>query len=245
LTGGHAIGHALPMNDPTALDSAWRAALQGEFDSPYMAALNTFLATEHASGTRIFPENGTWFRALELTPLETVRVVILGQDPYHGEGQAHGLCFSVQPGVRTPPSLVNIYKELHADLGIARANHGFLEHWAKQGVLLLNSVLTVRMGAAASHQGRGWERFTDAVIRVVAASPDPVVFMLWGNYAQKKAAFIKDVSQGGRHLVLKSAHPSPLSAHNGFLGSRPFSKANTFLREHGRAPIDWALPPLD
>ena len=233
------------MNDPTALDSAWRAALQGEFDSPYMAALNTFLATEQASGTRIFPEDGTWFRALELTPLDTVRVVILGQDPYHGEGQAHGLCFSVQPGVRTPPSLVNIYKELHADLGIARANHGFLEHWAKQGVLLLNSVLTVRMGQAASHQGRGWERFTDAVIRVVAASPEPVVFMLWGNYAQKKATFIEDVSRGGRHLVLKSAHPSPLSAHNGFLGSRPFSKANAFLREHGRAPIDWALPPLD
>ena len=238
------IGHAPAMTDRIALNPAWLAALQGEFDSPYMAALKSFLATEKAAGARVFPRGGDWFRALDLTPPDAVRVVILGQDPYHGEGQAHGLCFSVRPGVRTPPSLVNIYKELDADLGIARAGHGFLEHWARQGVLLLNAVLTVRMGAAASHQGRGWERFTDAVIRLVAASPDPVVFMLWGNYAQKKAAFIKDVSQGGRHLVLKSAHPSPLSAHNGFLGSRPFSKANTFLREHGREPIYWALPAL-
>lgn len=230
------------MSDQITLDPAWLAALRGELDSPYMAALRCFLADEEAAGARVFPKSEDWFRALDLTPPEEVRVVILGQDPYHGEGQAHGLCFSVQPGVRTPPSLVNIYKELHADLGIVRADHGFLEHWAKQGVLLLNSVLTVRMGAAASHQGKGWERFTDAVIRVVAASPDPVVFMLWGNYAQKKAAFIDDVSRGGRHLVLKSAHPSPLSAHNGFLGSRPFSRANAFLREHGRAPIDWALP---
>ncbi|WP_267389427.1 uracil-DNA glycosylase [Sphingomonas sp. GC_Shp_3] len=230
------------MSDQITLHSAWLAALRGELDSPYMAALRCFLADEKAAGARVFPKSEDWFRALDLTPPEEVRVVILGQDPYHGEGQAHGLCFSVQPGVRTPPSLVNIYKELHADLGIVRADHGFLEHWAKQGVLLLNSVLTVRMGAAASHQGKGWERFTDAVIRVVAASPNPVVFMLWGNYAQKKAAFIDDVSRGGRHLVLKSAHPSPLSAHNGFLGSRPFSRANAFLREHGRAPIDWALP---
>jgi uracil-DNA glycosylase len=233
------------MTEPIALEPAWRTALQAEFDSPYMAALKAYLTAEKASSARVFPNGSAWFRALDLTPPDEVRVVILGQDPYHGEGQAHGLCFSVQPGVRIPPSLVNIYKELHADLGIERADHGFLEHWAKQGVLLLNSVLTVRMGAAASHQGRGWERFTDAVIRIVAASPKPTVFMLWGNYAQKKAAFIKDVSQGGRHLVLKSAHPSPLSAHNGFLGSRPFSKANAFLREHGREPIDWALPPLD
>jgi uracil-DNA glycosylase len=167
-----------------------------------------------------------------------VRVVILGQDPYHGEGQAHGLCFSVQPGVRTPPSLVNIYKEMQEDLGIPPARHGFLEHWAKQGVLLLNSVLTVEMGRAASHQGRGWERFTDAVIRAVNEQEKPVVFILWGSYAQKKAAFV----DRDRHLVLRSAHPSPLSAHNGFLGSRPFSKANAFLEQHGRQPIDWQLP---
>ncbi len=171
-----------------------------------------------------------------------MRTVILGQDPYHGPGQAHGLCFSVKPGVRTPPSLINIYKELDADLGIPPARHGYLEHWAQQGVLLLNSVLTVRMGEAASHQGRGWERFTDAVIRVIAARPQPVVFLLWGSYAQKKAAFVDDVSRGGRHLVLKAAHPSPLSAHNGFLGCRHFSKANAFLENQGQLPVDWKLP---
>jgi len=233
------------MSDRINLHPEWRAALQAEFDSPYMAELKDFLLAEKTAGARIFPKGAEWFRALDLTPPSAVRVVILGQDPYHGEGQAHGLCFSVKPGVRTPPSLVNIYKEMQADLGIAPARHGFLEHWAKQGVLLLNSVLTVRMGAAASHQGRGWERFTDAVIRTVAASPEPIVFLLWGAYAQKKAAFIEDVTRGGRHLVLRSAHPSPLSAHNGFFGSRPFSKANAFLRENGREPIDWALPAIN
>ncbi len=167
-----------------------------------------------------------------------MRVVILGQDPYHGEGQAHGLCFSVQPGTRVPPSLVNIYKELESDLGIPRARHGFLEHWARQGVLLLNAVLTVEMARAASHQKRGWEHFTDAVIRLVNEKSDPVVFMLWGAYAQRKAAFVDT----DRHLVLKAAHPSPLSAHNGFLGCRHFSKANAFLKERGQKPIDWALP---
>ena len=167
-----------------------------------------------------------------------MRVVILGQDPYHGEGQAHGLCFSVQPGVRIPPSLVNIYKEMQADLGIPPARHGFLEHWAKQGVLLLNSVLTVEMGRAASHQGQGWERFTDAVIRVVNEQEKPVVFILWGSYAQKKASFVDQ----RKHLVIRSPHPSPLSAHNGFFGSRPFSKANDFLVKHDRKPIAWELP---
>jgi uracil-DNA glycosylase len=226
------------------LHESWREPLSEEFASPYMAALRQFLVAEKAAGKRIFPKGNDWFRALDLTPLDQVRVVILGQDPYHGERQAHGLCFSVQPGVRPPPSLVNIYKELHADLGIARPGHGFLEHWAKQGVLLLNSVLTVEMGLAASHKDKGWERFTDAVIRLVAAKPEPVVFILWGSYAQKKAAFIQSVEQGGRHLVLKSAHPSPLSAHNGFLGSRPFSKANAFLEAQGQRPIDWALPDI-
>lgn len=224
------------------LDPAWLAALQGEFDSPYMAKLTRFLVAEKAAGVRVFPEPSTWFRALDLTRPPEVRVVIIGQDPYHGAGQAHGLSFSVQPGVATPPSLRNIYKELHADLGIAPAAHGNLEHWARQGVLLLNAVLTVRMGAAASHRRQGWERFTDAVVHAVADLPDPVVFMLWGNDAQEKAAFIDDVSHGGRHLVLKSAHPSPLSARRGFCGSRPFSKANAFLRDHGRAPVDWSLP---
>ncbi len=233
------------MSETTAevkLHESWRGPLAAEFASPYMAALKSFLVAEKAAGKRIFPKGGEWFRALDLTPLDRVRVVILGQDPYHGEGQAHGLCFSVRPGVRPPPSLVNIYKELNSDLGIAAPRHGFLEHWARQGVLLLNSVLTVQMGLAASHRDRGWEKFTDAVIRLVAAKPEPVVFMLWGSYAQKKAAFVDDVARGGRHLVLKAAHPSPLSAHNGFLGCRHFSRANAFLESRGLPPIDWALP---
>ena len=220
------------------IGESWKAPLAAEFSSPYMAELKAFLMEQRQEGRRIFPKGAEYFRALDLTPLDEVRVVILGQDPYHGEGQAHGLCFSVQPGVRTPPSLVNIYKEMQEDLGIPPARHGFLEHWAKQGVLLLNSVLTVEMGRAASHQGRGWERFTDAVIRAVNEQEKPVVFILWGSYAQKKAAFV----DRDRHLVLRSAHPSPLSAHNGFLGSRPFSKANAFLEQHGRQPIDWQLP---
>lgn len=227
------------------LQDSWRQVLAGEFEQPYMAALKQFLAEERASGRRIFPKAGEWFRALDLTPLDSVRVVILGQDPYHGVGQAHGLCFSVQPGVRPPPSLGNIYKELKADLGIDPPRHGFLEHWAKQGVLLLNSVLTVEMGKAASHQGRGWERFTDAVIAAINAKPDPVVFMLWGNYAQKKAACVDSVEKGGHHLVLKAAHPSPLSAHNGFLGCKHFSQANAFLEERGLEPIDWSLPVIE
>ena len=221
------------------LHPSWLAPLQREFDSPYMADLRAFLLAEKAAGKRIFPKGADWFRALDLTPPERVRVVILGQDPYHGEGQAHGLCFSVQPGVKVPPSLVNIYKELKSDLGIDPPGHGFLEHWAKQGVLLLNNCLTVEMGLAASHKGRGWERFTDAVVAQVNALPDPVVFMLWGSHAQKKAASVDP-----RHLVLKSVHPSPLSAHGGFFGSRPFSQANAFLRAHGRGEIDWALPPI-
>jgi len=226
------------------LDESWRTPLAGEFAQAYMQALKDFLVAEKAAGKQIYPKGAEYFRALDLTPLDKVRVVILGQDPYHGPGQAHGLCFSVRPGVPPPPSLVNIYKEMHADLGIARARHGFLEHWARQGVLLLNSVLTVENGRAASHRERGWEKFTDAVIRLVAARPDPVVFILWGSYAQKKAAFVEDVARGGRHLVLKAPHPSPLSAHAGFFGSKPFSRTNAFLEGHGSAPIDWQLPEL-
>ncbi|HKT78232.1 MAG TPA: uracil-DNA glycosylase, partial [Sphingobium sp.] len=202
------------MTGMIKLDDSWRAPLLGEFERPYMQGLKRFLEAEKAEGKRIFPKGGEYFRALDLTPLDQVKVVILGQDPYHGEGQAHGLCFSVQPGVRTPPSLVNIYKELKSDLGLTPPRHGFLEHWARQGVLLLNSVLTVEMGKAASHQKRGWEEFTDAVIRLVNEKAEPVVFLLWGAYAQRKAAFVDPA----RHLVLKAAHPSPLSAHNGFLG---------------------------
>lgn len=220
------------------LTGGWYTALAEELSAPYMAGLRTFLNAEIGAGKQVFPKRADYFTALDLTPLDRVKVVILGQDPYHGDGQAHGLCFSVQPGVRVPPSLKNIYKELESDLGIPKAGHGHLESWARQGVLLLNSVLTVERGLAASHRGRGWERFTDAVIARVDALPHPVVFLLWGAYAQKKAQFV-DTS---RHLVLKAAHPSPLSAHNGFLGCRHFSKANAFLEANGMQPIDWRLP---
>lgn len=224
------------------LDESWRNALAGEFAQGYMRDLKDFLRAELAAGKRIFPNGPEYFRALDLTPLDKVRVVILGQDPYHGAGQAHGLCFSVRPGVRVPPSLVNIYKELQTDLGIPPARHGCLEHWAGQGVLLLNSVLTVEEARAASHQGKGWERFTDAVIRAVNEECDHVVFLLWGSYAQKKAAFV----DRGRHLVLKAPHPSPLSAHNGFFGCRHFSQTNSALVSHGGDAIDWRLPaPVD
>jgi uracil-DNA glycosylase len=240
LANGDRSRHQWGMSVPIKLHESWKAPLADQFTSPAMVALKAFLLTEKAAGKQIFPKASAWFRALDLTPLDQVRVVILGQDPYHGPGQAHGLCFSVLPGVRPPPSLINIYKELESDLGLTRPTHGFLESWATQGVLLLNSVLTVEMGQAASHQRRGWEGFTDAVIRAINARAEPVVFLLWGAYAQKKAAFV-DVS---RHLVLKAAHPSPLSAHNGFLGCKHFSKANAFLIEQGQPPIDWALPPL-
>jgi uracil-DNA glycosylase len=220
------------------LEASWRAALAGEFASPYMGALKDFLRGEIAAGRRVYPRGAEYFRALDLTPLDQVRVVILGQDPYHGPGQAHGLCFSVQPGVKVPPSLANIYRELESDLGVPPARHGHLEAWAQQGVLLLNAVLTVEAGRAASHQGHGWERFTDAVIARVGALERPVVFMLWGSYAQKKAGFV----DRNRHLVLRAPHPSPLSAHSGFFGCRHFSRANAFLAERGEAPIDWRLP---
>jgi uracil-DNA glycosylase len=223
------------------LHPSWLDPLRAEFEQPYMSELKRFLVGEREKGRTIFPRASNWFRALDLTPLDTVRVVILGQDPYHGEGQAHGLCFSVMPGVRPPPSLVNIFKEMQSDLGVRPSRHGFLEHWASQGVLLLNSVLTVEMGQAASHRERGWERFTDAVVRLVNEKTEPVVFMLWGSYAQKKAAFV----DSSKHLVLKAPHPSPLSAHSGFFGCRHFSKANAFLKESGLPPIDWALPECE
>ena len=227
-----------PQTTDIKLDPSWKAALAGEFAKPYMQSLKAFLQDRRTQGAHIFPKGSEYFHALDATPLDAVRVVILGQDPYHGEGQAHGLSFSVRPGVRIPPSLLNIYKELHTDLGINPPRHGFLEHWAKQGVLLLNAVLTVEMGNAGAHAGKGWESFTDAVIRAVNDQPHPVVFILWGAYAQKKAAFVDTT----KHLVIRSVHPSPLSAHNGFFGSKPFSKANAFLEARGFAPIDWSLP---
>ncbi|QMW23458.1 uracil-DNA glycosylase [Sandaracinobacteroides saxicola] len=222
------------------MDESWRAALADEFASERMGRLRDFLRAEKAAGKRIYPHSANWFRALELTALDDVRVVILGQDPYHGPGQAHGLAFSVLPGVPVPPSLLNIYKELHSDAGVAPARHGFLEPWAAQGVLLLNSVLTVEAGRAASHAGQGWEGFTDAIVARLNAEPRRIVFLLWGAQAAKKGAIVDT----GRHAVLKAAHPSPLSAHNGFFGCRHFSRANALLAESGASPIDWALPPL-
>ena len=220
------------------LPADWHAALGPALVPSRLEQLGSFLRDEAAAGKRLFPAEADWFRALELTPLAEVRVVLLGQDPYHGEGQAHGLAFSVPPGVRPPPSLVNIFKELESDLGLARPSHGLLEHWARQGVLLLNAVLTVELATAGAHQGRGWEALTDAVIRAVDEQAPPSVFVLWGAHAQKKAALVRS----GRHLVLQSPHPSPLSARRGFFGSRPFSKANAFLEAQGRGAIDWRLP---
>jgi uracil-DNA glycosylase len=215
----------------------WNPVLRDEFGKPYWTELQRYVAAERVKGP-VYPSHDDVFAALHLTPYADVRVLILGQDPYHGPGQAHGLCFSVQQGVPAPPSLVNILKELEADLGCPRPDHGCLETWARRGVLLLNAVLTVRAGSAASHAGKGWETFTDEVIRAVSAKRERVVFILWGGYARKKKALI-DTS---RHVVIESAHPSPLSAHNGFLGSRPFSKANAALEQAGQEPINWCLP---
>lgn len=222
----------------------WIAAIGDELEQPYMAELEAYLASERAKGVLIYPPRSHWFAALDATLPRDVRVMILGQDPYHGPGQAHGLCFSVRPGMRVPPSLANIYKELESDLGIARAAHGYLQPWADQGVLLLNNCLTVEAGQAGSHQKHGWERFTDAVVAAVAADPTPKVFILWGSHAQKKAANVAGLGADSPHLILRAPHPSPLSAHQGFFGSRPFSQANDFLTSHGRRSIDWRLPGL-
>jgi uracil-DNA glycosylase len=225
----------------TVVPDSWRPALDPVLATPPLRALGGWLRTEEAAGKVIFPPRGCRLAAFELTPLDAVRVVILGQDPYHGPGQAHGLAFSVQPGVRVPPSLVNIYKELQTDLGIPPGHHGHLDAWAKQGVLLLNNALTVEAAQAGSHQNRGWEALTDAAVAAVAARSEPCVFLLWGSHAQKKAGRIPGL-MAGPHLVLKAPHPSPLSAYTGFFGSRPFSQANAFLAAHGRGEIDWRLP---
>ncbi len=215
----------------------WNPVLRAQFSEPYWAELQRFVADERCRH-QVFPEPDEVFAALHQTPYASVKVLILGQDPYHGAGQAHGLCFSVRPGVAVPPSLRNIFTELESDLGIAPPNHGCLDAWSAQGVLLLNTSLTVRARHAASHQGKGWERFTDEVIRAVSDKADPVVFVLWGSAARKKKALI----DGSRHTIIESAHPSPLSAHNGFFGSRPFSRTNEALLAAARRPVDWRIP---
>ncbi len=219
------------------LDASWRGRLRGEFESAYMSSLREFLREQKTLGKTIFPPGPEIFAALNATPFDAVKVVILGQDPYHGPGQAHGLCFSVRRGVRVPPSLKNIYKELGADVGFEAPQHGCLEDWARQGVLLLNSVLTVEASLAASHQGKGWEKFTDAIVNQLNENAAGIVFILWGSYAQKKGAMI----DRDRHLVLQSPHPSPLSASRGFFGNHHFSRSNEYLREQRKTEIDWQL----
>jgi uracil-DNA glycosylase len=223
------------------IPESWRAALDPVLATSGARLLGGWLKAEEAAGKQVYPPRGTRLAALALTPLDQVRCVILGQDPYHGPGQAHGLAFSVQGGTRLPPSLVNIYKELEADLGLPRAATGDLTPWARQGVLLLNNTLTVEAGQAGSHAGRGWDAITDAAVAAVAERDAPTVFILWGSHAKKKASRIPALTRNAAHLVVGSAHPSPLSAHNGFFGSRPFSQTNAFLEEHGRGAIDWKL----
>jgi uracil-DNA glycosylase len=219
------------------LHPSWLNLLHAEFDKEYMHQLRKFLLTRKQHHTVTYPPGAQIFSALNSTPFDDVRVVILGQDPYHGPGQAHGLCFSVLPGVKIPPSLSNIYRELEADLGIAKPQHGYLQSWAEQGVLLLNSVLTVDRGQAGSHHGKGWENFTDTIMRLLNDKCEGLVFMLWGSYAIKKGAVIDDK----KHLVLKAPHPSPLSAYRGFLGCRHFSSANEYLQQQKKPVIDWSI----
>ncbi len=228
------------IQDRVQLRPSWKSRIGGEFEQEYMQNLRQFLIKEKQAGKIIYPEGKNIFNAINLLPFDEVKVVIIGQDPYHGPRQAHGLCFSVIPGVEPPPSLKNIFKEIQADLGITPANHGCLNNWAEQGVLLLNSVLTVEMNRPASHQGKGWERFTDTIIKTLDREHSGLVFFLWGSYAQKKGAIIDKK----RHLVLTSVHPSPLSAHRGFFGNKHFSKANEYLRSQSKTPINWELPEL-
>jgi len=220
------------------LEREWLEFLADEFDQEYMRELSRFLRMRKAAGAEVYPPGGLIFNALDSTPPSKLRAVILGQDPYHGPGQAHGLCFSVRPGVPVPPSLANIYRELHDDIDFRTPRHGCLQPWAEHGVLLLNAVLTVERGQAGAHQGKGWERFTDRVVAVANAHDQPLVFFLWGSHAQRKGQAI----DRDRHLVLTAPHPSPLSAHRGFLGCRHFSQANRWLEERGQAPLHWCLP---
>jgi len=223
------------------IPESWRVALDPALKTPEARTLGGWLRAEEDAGKAIFPPRGMRLTALAMTPLDAVRVVILGQDPYHGPGQAHGLAFSVQDDVRIPPSLINIFKELESDCGIARPATGNLSPWARQGVLLLNNTLTVQSGQAGSHAGRGWDAITDAAVAAVAERDEPTVFILWGSHAKKKAGRVRTLGSGDHHLVLTSPHPSPLSAHRGFFGSRPFSQTNAFLETHGFGAIDWSL----
>lgn len=217
------------------LEKSWLNILHQEFEKPYMQALKSFLSQEKASGKTIYPPSDQIFSAFDLTPFDKVKVVIIGQDPYHGEAQAHGLSFSVNKGIAVPPSLRNIYKELVSDIGIQMPSHGYLKHWADQGVLLLNATLTVRANEAGSHQKKGWENFTDEAIKQLNTQRNDLVFLLWGNFARSKKTFIN------RHKILEAAHPSPLSAHNGFFNCKHFSQTNAFLVEKGLSPIDWQI----
>lgn len=228
----------ISANNRLKMEPSWKKRLQAEFSLDYMQLLRDFLIQEKQQGKIVYPQARQYFSALNLTPFDQVKVVILGQDPYHGPGQAHGLCFSVPPEIKPPPSLVNIYKELNSDLTVPIPEHGCLISWALQGVLLLNSVLSVQQNNAASHQGKGWERFTDKIISEINEHAEHVVFLLWGSYAQKKGNFIDT----NRHCVLKAPHPSPLSAHRGFFGQKPFSQVNKYLLENGKTPIQWGLP---
>lgn len=230
--------------DRVKIEAGWRKALFEEFEKPYMKNLRSFIQKELQAKKIIYPRASEYFAAFNMTPLSQTRVVILGQDPYHGPNQAHGLCFSVRPGVKPPPSLENIFKELESDLGLKRPKHGCLVEWAKEGVLLLNATLSVKAGQAGSHQGKGWEEFSDAVIDYLNKKRENIVFILWGSYAQKKGALIDNQ----KHFVIKSPHPSPLSSHRGFFGSKPFSKTNTYLKSKGLNPINWELsldPPME
>lgn len=219
------------------LHPSWLTHLEPEFQRPYMQHLKAFLVQQKQQGKVIYPESKNIFNAFNTTPLERVKVVIIGQDPYHGPGQAHGLCFSVKPGVPAPPSLKNIFKELERDLNMPVPSHGCLQSWAEQGVLLLNATLTVEQGRAGSHQGKGWEEFTDRAIQLVNEHCSGVVFLLWGSYAQKKGQWVDP----HKHLILRSPHPSPLSAHRGFIGNGHFSNANAYLQQQGKTPIDWRI----
>jgi uracil-DNA glycosylase len=219
------------------MHESWKTALKAEFEKPYFAELKRFLQAEKAAGKTIYPPGSLIFNAFNSTPFDQVRIVILGQDPYHGPGQAHGLCFSVQHGVKPPPSLVNIYKELQSDMGITLPTHGCLQSWTAQGVFLLNAILTVEANKPASHQKRGWEEFTNAAIQQLSLQREGLIFMLWGNFAQQKAALIDE----RKHTILKAPHPSPFSAHTGFLGCGHFSKANAILTARGEAPVNWQV----
>lgn len=221
--------------DKVQIFNSWKDILQPEFQKPYMQSLRSFLTTQYKAKKIIYPKSSEVFAALNFTPFEEVKVVILGQDPYHGPNQAHGLCFSVREGIAPPPSLVNIFKELESDIGVKPAVSGDLSRWAKQGVLLLNATLTVEASKAGSHQNQGWETFTDAIIREINDKKSNVVFILWGSYAQKKAGFIDRT----RHFVIESPHPSPLSSYRGFFGSKPFSKTNAYLKSKGLQEIQW------